>query len=207
MNELPLEEDWPEYFGLIRQIARSIVVNNPAVVSNDDLLQAGAVAVIVALQCYDPSQGSFNAYIKKCIKNAMLEQANSFNTVFTVNDKVRRQANMAARLRDKGKTNKEIMRELGIRKEVTLESLFALVDAKQDDLALLGQVMDQADFAFGNLTLLSEELNLADDESKFVELSLFGCSMKEIETTLELSTAQLYKIRSTVYKKFINWMK
>jgi DNA-directed RNA polymerase specialized sigma subunit len=57
-GNLPPEEDWPDYYGLVRQIARSIVVNNPGVVSNDDLLQAGALAVVLAFKSYDPSQGS-----------------------------------------------------------------------------------------------------------------------------------------------------
>jgi RNA polymerase sigma factor (sigma-70 family) len=208
-GNLPPEEDWPDYYGLVRQIARSIVVNNPGVVSNDDLLQAGALAVVLAFKSYDPSQGSFNAYIRKSIKNALLEQANSFSAVFTTDDKVRRQANTAARLAKEGKTHKEIMCQLGIRQEATLLSLLNLVESKQQQIVDVPEDDDTQDVEvfLSNIELLSDELKLTEEELDFVDLSLRGYSMREIENTLRFSTAQLYKIRSSVYDKFTDWIK
>ena len=202
----PAEKAYAQYKGLIRSLIHSIVVNNPSVVDNQDLQQAGAEALIAALQdeSYDPSLGSFSSYIRKCIRNALLEQANSFNKVFTVDEKVRRQANLLVKLRAKGLDDDAVMARLGIKTRATLLSLEGLVNNHPVDL---DQIEVEADAPFDRKHIFSmlDEIGLSKQEVEFVDLATKNHSMDDIMSGMSLSRSSLYTIKASIRDKILAW--
>lgn len=196
---------YAQHRGLIRSLINSIVVNNPSIVDNQDLQQAGAMALIVALKSYDPSLGSFQSYIRRCIRNALLEQANAFNSVFTVDEKVRRQANSISKLRKQGLSDDAIMGRLGIKTRATFLSLLELSDGAVD----IDQIEAIADTGFNEASILDvlDEIGLDETEMKFVNLTIQQYSISDLEQEMDLSRAQLYRLKASIRDKILAWGK
>lgn len=195
---------YSQHRGLIRSLINSIVVNNPSVVDNQDLQQAGALALIVALQSYDPSLGSFQSYIRKCIRNALLEQANSFNSVFTVDEKVRRQANAIIKMRAEGLSNDMIMTRLGIKTRATFLSLLGLIESHSVDL---DQVEIEAEAILEEESILKmlDEIGLMKLEMKFINLIINNHSIDEIMKAMDISRSRLFEIKASIRDKILAW--
>lgn len=199
------DQIYEQHIGLIKSLTNSIVVNNTSVVSNEDLQQAGAMALIVALKSYDPSLGSFQSYIRRCIRNALLEQANAFNSVFTVDEKVRRQANSISKLRKQGLSDDAIMGRLGIKTRATFLSLLELSDGAVD----IDQIEAIADTGFNEASILDvlDEIGLDETEMKFVNLTIQQYSISDLEQEMDLSRAQLYRLKASIRDKILAWGK
>lgn len=199
-----LEKLYSRHKGLIGSLIRSIVINNKSVVSIADLQQVGAMALIVALKTYDPSLGSLSAYVRKCIRNALLEEANSFSGVFTVDEKLRRQANKAYRMRKTGKSDQEIMSILGIKTEATYRSLLNLVENKTVNLE---QIEHLASISLDEFNLLKalDDVGLSPTERQVVSLLMSQISIADIEKQTGLTKVQIANIKVVVNDKITNW--
>jgi RNA polymerase sigma factor (sigma-70 family) len=192
---------YAQYRGLIRSLINSIVVNNPSIVDNQDLQQAGAMALIVALRSYDPSLGSFQSYIRKCIRNALLEQANSFNSVFTVDEKVRRQANAIVKMRAEGLSDDTIMTRLGVKTRATFLSLLGLTESRSVDL-------DQVDIEAAeeqNIFKALDEIGLMAFEVEFIDLVINNNSIDSMTKTMGVSRSRLFEIKASIRDKILAW--
>jgi RNA polymerase sigma factor (sigma-70 family) len=200
----PIEKLYARHKGLIGSLIKSIVVNNKSVVSIADLQQVGAMALIVALKTYDPSLGSLSSYVRKCIRNALLEEANSFSGVFTVDEKIRRQANKAYQMRRAGKSDQEIMNYLGIRTHSTYLSLLNLIENQSVEITeiehLASDILDEE-----ALHKILDELGLSFVERQVVDLFMRHVSIEEIERTTGLDRAQITNIKVVITDKITNW--
>ncbi len=198
------EKIYTRYKGLIRSMINSIVVNNKSVISLEDLQQAGALALIVALRSYDPSLGSFQSYLRACIRNALLKQANSFSGVFTVGEKNRRFANRIAKMRKEGLGDNEIMERLGIKTPATFNALAALVDATAVDLDGINL---PANLSLDEAQLLSmlEDIGLTPTEMEFVNLIVNNYSMEDIQEKMQSGRSTLYEVKASVRDKILHW--
>lgn len=197
------EKAYHQYRGLIRSMVNSVVVNSPAVVSAEDLQQTGALALMVALRSYDSSQGSLPSYIRSCVRNALLEQANSFNDVFTVDEKIRRQANAVVRLRREGKGDEEIMGLLGIKTHATFLSLLHLIEPAVDIDQL--EIVDGASLEEQDILRILDEIGLENDELRFVNLVINRHSMSDIEREMSTGRSQLYRLKASIKNKILEW--
>lgn len=196
---------YAKHRGLIRSLINSIVVNNPSVVDTQDLQQAGALALIVALRSYDPSLGSFASYIRKCIRNALLEQANSFNSVVTVDEKVRRQANAIQKMRLEGLSDDTIMTRLGIKTRATFISLSKLVDARTVELENVEVAAPTSVLDEQSIHRMLDEVGLNTQEMKFVHLVIDNHSMDDIMKEMAISRSSLYSIKASIRDKILAW--
>lgn len=203
MDQSP-DKVYLKHRGLIRSLINSIVVNNPAIVDTQDLQQAGALALVVALKSYDPSLGSLPSYIRKCIRHALLEQANSFSNVFTVDEKVRRQANAVRRMRREGIDDAEIMAKLGIKTRATFLSLLGLVENHSVDPNQI-EVVDDTSPEEGSIFKVLDEIGLTEQELKFVNLVTSNYSMDDIVTEMAVSRSTLFVIKASIRDKILAW--
>jgi RNA polymerase sigma factor (sigma-70 family) len=195
---------YDQYRSMIRAMINSIVVNNKSVVSSDDLQQVGALALISALNSYNPSSGSLPSYIRKCVRNALLEQANSFNGVFTVDEKVRRQANAIIKLRAEGLDDEDIMNRLGVKTRATFLSLVGLIGSHVIDLCqveITGETLIEED----DILKMLDEIGLSEIETRFVHLITNNHSMDEIRRELDISRSSFYVIRTSIRDKILAW--
>lgn len=193
-----------QHRGLIRSLINSVVVNNPSVVDVQDLQQTGALALIVALQSYDPSVGSLPSYIRQCVRRALLEQANSFSSVFTVDEKVRRQANAIIRMRGEGLKDEVIMTRLGIKTRATFLSLLGLVESHTVDINQI-DVEAEASVEEKSIFKVLEEIGLVESEMQFINLVVNNYSMDEIIKEMEMSRSHLYTIKASIRDKILAW--
>jgi RNA polymerase sigma factor (sigma-70 family) len=200
----PADKIYLRHRGMIRSLINSIVVNNPSVVDTQDLQQVGALALIVALKSYDPSLGSFSGYIRKCVHNALLEQANSFNPVFTVDEKVRRQANSIVRLRREGLSDGDIMTRLGIKTPATFLSLLGLVKGNAIDIDKT-EVVSELSFEVDGIFKILDEIGLTESETQFIGLITKNHSMDDIIGIMEMSRSHLYTIKASIRDKILGW--
>jgi len=198
------ENVYARYKVLIRSMINSIVVNNKSVISTEDLQQAGALALIVALRSYDPSLGSFQSYLRICIRNALLKQANSFSGVFTVGEKNRRYANQIAKMRRAGVSDNDIMIRLGIKTPATFNSLVALVNATAVDLE---DVSLPANLSLDETQLFSmlEDIGLTAIEMEFVNLIVSNHSMDDIQEKMNTGRTTLYEVKASIRDKILCW--
>lgn len=199
-----LERLYARHKGLIGSLIRSIVINNKSVVSIADLQQVGAMALIVALKTYDSSVGSLSAYVRKCIRNALLEEANSFSGVFTVDEKLRRQANKAQQMRRDGKPDRDIMDILGIKTEATYRSLLNLVENKMVDIE---QIEHLASISLDEENILRalDDIGLSKTERHVVSLMMSQATLDQIEQKTGLSRSEIANIKVIVSDKITNW--
>lgn len=204
MEESP-DKVYARHRGLIRSLINSIVVNNPSVVDTQDLQQAGALAFIVALRSYDPSLGSFSSYIRKCVRHALLEQANSFNAVFTVDEKVRRQANAIRRMRREGMSDADIMTQLGIKKEETFQALSELGSNHTVDMDNIEPAAGSSGVDENRIHEMLDEIGLSESEMRFVHLTIDNRSMDDIAQEMRTSRTALYVMRSSIHDKILAW--
>jgi RNA polymerase sigma factor for flagellar operon FliA len=59
---------------MVKQIARSMVAHTPASVELDDLIQAGSIGLLRALERFEPDKGvPLRAFVRPCIKGAVLD--------------------------------------------------------------------------------------------------------------------------------------
>lgn len=195
---------YAQHRGMIRSLINSIVVNNPSVVDTQDLQQAGALALIVALRSYDPSLGSFQSYIRKCIHNALLEQANSFNNVFTVDEKVRRQANAIIKMRAEGLSDDTIRIRLGIKTRATFLSLSRLVENHSVDLDQV-EVEAETSIEEESIFRMLDEIGLVDPEVKFINLVISNYSVDEIMREMSISRTALYGMKASIRDRILAW--
>ncbi len=202
--EESIDKVYARHRGMIRSLINSIVVNNPAVVDGQDLQQVGALAVIIALRSYDPSLGSFSGYVRKCVRNALLEQANSHNAVFTVDEKARRKANAIVRMRAEGLSTEHIMTSLGIKTLGTFTSLLKLATSHSvnlDKVEIVSDIPMEEDAIFKML----DEIGLTEHEVTFVQLTTTNHSMDEIIGKMGLSRSHLYTIKASIKDKILTW--
>lgn len=202
----PLERLYARHKGLISSLIKSIVVNNKSVVSVADLQQVGAMALIVALKTYDPSSGTLSSYVRRCIRNALLEEANSFSGVFTVDEKIRRQANKAHAMKKAGKSDHEIMQALGIKTEGTYYSLLNLVENKTVDLEQIEHIASSSIDEDG-INRVLDELGLTNVERKAILLLIEQSSALEIEKKTGITRNQLANLKIMIGEKITSWGK
>jgi DNA-directed RNA polymerase specialized sigma subunit len=203
--EDPTEKTYLRHRGLIRALINSIVVNNTSVVDTQDLQQVGAMALVLALKTYDPSLGSLPSYIRKCVRNALLEQANSFSGVFTTDERVRRQANAIRRLKLDGLSDKDIMSRLGIRTQATFNALLGLIDGGSIDLDSIELPAGALSMDEDTIHRMLDEIGLDESEMEFVNLVTTSKTVDEIMDAMELSRTSLYAIKASVKDKILSW--
>lgn len=200
----PADKVYAQYRYMIRSMVNSIVVNSPSVVSAQDLQQAGALALVVALKSYEPSLGSLSSYIRQCVRNALLQQANSFNNVFTVDEKVRRQANAIIKLRSEGVDDDEIMIRLGIKTRATFLSLLGLVENHSVGLDQI-EIEAEASLEQAGIFKMLDEIGLSKSQMQFINLVIDNYSMDEIAKEMDISRAALYAMKASIRDQILAW--
>jgi len=203
MEETP-EQVYAKNKYLIRSLINAVVVNNPSVVGMADLQQVGAMALIDALRTYDASLGSFQSYVRKCIWNALLKEANSFSGPFTTDEKTRRRANLLDKLKKDGLTDDAIMARLGLKNHETLVALQRLVNVRVVDVDDI-DIQESESLDKLQIFKMLGEMGLTDSELTFVQLTMQDRSIDDLITEMGLSRSRLYAIKASIREKILTW--
>jgi RNA polymerase sigma factor for flagellar operon FliA len=116
---LDKEEYVAKFASLVRRIAYQLMAKLPASVQVDDLVQAGMIGLLDAVNNYDGTQGAqFETYAVQRIRGAMLDELREYDWLSRSARKTVRQIETAIRKLEqrffRAPTEKEIAGELGV---------------------------------------------------------------------------------------------
>jgi RNA polymerase sigma factor (sigma-70 family) len=211
MNDLePVDVDelFERYAFVIRNMARRIVSNNNSVVSLEDLEQAGCVALVSAIDSYDASAGSLGSYIRTCVRNALVAEANKYCGVFTIDPRIRLQVNQIIRLRENGHSNEEIKSLLGINNQDRFRALLSLVDIRTIECErqdIIGADDDTCFYDAKSVIKALREIGLNEDEVTLVELTITNHTRQQIMQILNVNGMQYSRLRQSIRDKIVAW--
>jgi len=194
-----------QYAGVVKSMARAIVRHSP-VVSIEDLEQEGMAALVLAADTYNASAGSLSAYVRACIRNALIAEANRHCGAFVIDPRVRLQVNKLVRLRNRGESDEAIMRELGLSSRSQYTSLLSLVDIEYYDAELETETDDGCNFyAAGDVIRALEEVGLTDSEITFVKMLIENQSRRKVQEVLNIDDRKYSQLKITIANKIRDW--
>lgn len=90
-NQEDLEELARHYLPIVERIARKVIRKRPAGFDLDDLIQAGSLGLVQAIQRFDPTLGiKFKTFASRRVEGAMYDEINSFDwTPRLVRDRIK----------------------------------------------------------------------------------------------------------------------
>lgn len=221
---------WQRYLKLVRSEALRLQVRLPASVDLDDLIQAGGIGLLNALERYDTSQGTaFTTYATQRIRGAMLDELRSRDWVPR---RVRRQArSVAAAITEIEQktghtaTEQEIVSHLQIRREdyrqILMETnssqVFSLESLCEDHAGGVEDLFEQQESSNPLDQLLEgdlrdqviEAIEHLPEREKLV-LSLYyqdELNLKEIGAVLNVGESRVSQIHSQAIKRLRSRLK
>ena len=222
-----------DYAPLIRFVAQRIAARLPSNIDIDDLISAGVIGLMDAIEKYDPSRDNkFKTYAEFRIRGAILDELRSQDWVpRSVRDKAKRIEKTYAELEQKlGRTvtDQEVSEALGVNleeyydimakvKAVTLLSIDELTGPNQNDkkslLECLENVGSKNPFtqlkSKGVRELLVKNIEELPEKQKLV-LSLYyyeDLNLKEIGKILEVTESRVSQLHTQAVEKLRSRLK
>ncbi|WP_218109772.1 FliA/WhiG family RNA polymerase sigma factor [Oligoflexus tunisiensis] len=222
-----------DYAPLIRFVAQRIAARLPSNIDIDDLISAGVIGLMDAIEKYDPSRDNkFKTYAEFRIRGAILDELRSQDWVpRSVRDKAKKIEKTYAELEQKfgrAVSDKELSKALGIEldeyydmiakvKAVTLLSIDELSGPNQQDrkslLECLENVSSKNPFtqlkSKGIRELLVKHIEELPEKQKLV-LSLYyyeDLNLKEIGKILEVTESRVSQLHTQAVEKLRSRLK
>ena len=222
-----------DYAPLIRFVAQRIAARLPSNIDIDDLISAGVIGLMDAIEKYDPSRDNkFKTYAEFRIRGAILDELRSQDWVpRSVRDKAKKIEKTYAELEQKlgrAVTDEELSVALGIQldeyydmvskvKAVTLLSIDELSGPNQQDrkslLECLENVSSKNPFtqlkSKGIRDLLVKHIDELPEKQKLV-LSLYyyeDLNLKEIGRILEVTESRVSQLHTQAVEKLRSKLK
>ncbi len=215
-REKIVEEFLPE----IKRLAVDLKRHLPQNVEVDDLIQEGALALLSALDRYDPRKGSLKTFVMKRIKGAMLDYLRKLDWLpRNLRRHMKELENAMIELESKGEeiTDELLAQETGmdietvrsVKNEMVRRQILMLdgylVDADEPILESISSTDDPAREAYKEMLMnaLKEAINKLNDREKLVISLRFEqeLSLKEIGEVLGVSESRVSQIVSVALAK------
>lgn len=236
LNQKPVDREAMvmEYAPMVKHIANRLGARLPASIQLDDLVQAGMIGLLEAMEKYDASMGTkFKTYAEIRVKGAMLDDLRSKDWIpRSVRDNSSRLENAYTELRSISvdhPTDKQIAKQLGLKPKelpeflnkskpipmLSLDSMgaFAGSDEKLDILETLSDPDDE-DVVEKILGLEAQELLVKAieelPEKEKLVLSLYyneELNLKEIGAVLDVTESRASQLRTKAIAMLRSLMK
>lgn len=222
-----------DYAPLIRFVAQRIATRLPSNIDIDDLISAGVIGLMDAIEKYDPSRDNkFKTYAEFRIRGAILDELRSQDWVpRSVRDKAKKIEKVYTELEQKlGRvvTDEEIAKELDVSldeyydmvakvKAVNLLSIDELVGPSQNDKKSLLECLENSNSknpfthlkSKGVRELLIKNIEELPEKQKLV-LSLYyyeDLNLKEIGKILEVTESRVSQLHTQAVEKLRSRLK
>lgn len=216
-----------DYAPLIRFVAQRIAARLPSNIDIDDLISAGVIGLMDAIEKYDPSRDNkFKTYAEFRIRGAILDELRSQDWVpRSVRDKAKKIEKTYAELEQKlgrAVTDEELSNALGIKldeyydmvskvKAVTLLSIDELSGPNQQDRKSLLECLENTSSknpftqlkSKGIRDILVKHIDELPEKQKLV-LSLYyyeDLNLKEIGRILEVTESRVSQLHTQAVEK------
>lgn len=203
-----------KYEPLVHKIASGFLYKRPSVLDYDDLISAGTIGLLDAIEKFDPyneRKAQFQTYATFRVRGAILDEINSMDwTPRSVRQNIRGVlASIEAHYRTSQSepTVDDISRGTDFDRETTRTILAQMnktfiVHVEQETMDAVGPVTDPSVQELQRTVNIAIEGTLNEDERAFVILKFFvGYSNKEIQETLGIKANELKTIRESALKK------
>ncbi|WP_125152191.1 FliA/WhiG family RNA polymerase sigma factor [Clostridium rectalis] len=210
-----------KYIPLVKYIASRVIIGKTKYIEYEDLVSYGMIGLMDALNKFDKSKGmKFSTYASIRIKGSMIDELRKISPISKgAMDKLNRYNDAIERLQKKNYKDPdiiEISKELGISiKEVSqienyinyisIVSLEDLIFSEDDDIPLIGTIVDEKSPSPENtleekelLEYLARALDNLNEKDKTV-LSLYyyeKLTLKEIGKVLSVSESRVCQLHS-----------
>lgn len=203
-----------KYEPLVHKIASGFLYKRPSVLDYDDLISAGTIGLLDAIEKFDPNnerKAQFQTYATFRVRGSILDEINSMDwTPRSVRQNIRGVlASIEAHYRTSQSepTVDDISKGTDLDKEATklvlqqMNKTF-IVHVEQDTMDMLGPVTDPNVQELQRTVSIAMKAHLHEDERAFVILKFFiGYSNREIQETLGIKTNELKLLRESALKK------
>nr|WP_312057973.1 FliA/WhiG family RNA polymerase sigma factor [Fervidobacterium pennivorans] len=216
-----------EYLPLVTRLARDLKVNLPHNVEIDDLIQEGVVALLQAVDKYDPRHGAtFKTYVYTRIKGAMIDYLrkldylpknvrqdikkldNEIAEFYTKHQRLPTYEELAEILGMSVQEVEQIYNELLLKQYVNLDEYLFGVDEESSDPSNYYEIPSSEDVkekAWKSILYeqLVESINKLDEKEKLI-LSLrfeHDLSLKEIAAVLCVTESRVSQIIGAILSK------
>lgn len=212
-----------EYAPLVKKIANRLAARLPDSILRDDLIQAGMMGLLEAVEKFDPKQGAkFKTFAEFRIKGAMLDDLRSKDWIpRSVRENATKLDRAFANLRSQGidhPTDKELAKELELKPKeldefldkarpiplLSLEGLSAHA-SDEDEMNILDTLSDPAEKnpfeEYANeeqIELLQEAIGDLPEKEQLV-LALYyneDLNLKEIAAVMDLTESRVSQLRT-----------
>lgn len=203
-----------KYAPLVHKIAAGFLYKRPSVLDYDDLIQAGTLGLLDAIEKYDPSndkKAQFQTYATFRVRGAILDEINSMDwTPRSVRQNIR---GVLKSIEQHYTHNQAEPTVADIAKRSDLDPEEAktilgqmnktyIVHIENETIDLFGPTTDHAKSEMESIVNLAVDKVLDEDEKAFIILRFFlGYNNKEIQDSIGLKSSELKHIRETALQK------
>jgi RNA polymerase sigma factor for flagellar operon FliA len=203
-----------KYEPLVHKIASGFLHKRPSVLDYDDLISAGTIGLLDAIEKFDPyneRKAQFQTYATFRVRGSILDEINSMDwTPRSVRQNIRGVlASIEAHYRDSQSepTVDDISKGTDFdvaATKVVLQQMNKtfIVHIEQEAMDALGPITDPNVQELQRTVSVAMKTFLNEDERAFIMLKFFiGYSNKEIQETLGIKTNELKLLRESSLKK------
>lgn len=208
-----------KYQPLVYKIASSFVRKRPTVLDYDDLISAGMIGLLDAIERYDPEnerKAQFQTYATWRVRGAILDEINSMDwTPRSMRENIKSVLNAIERHHDDTPlqpTVEELVAKTELDKETVQKVLLHM--EKTYIIPVEHETMEAASSTFRgasqeeetsstiNLTIKKD---LTELERQFVMLKFYGgYNHREIQAMLDLTVTEMRQVRDDAYAKLVS---
>lgn len=203
-----------KYAPLVHKIAAGFLYKRPSVLDYDDLIQAGTLGLLDAIEKFNPAndkKAQFQTYATFRVRGAILDEINSMDwTPRSVRQNIRgvlKSIEQHYTTHQVEPTVADIAKEAELDTDSTKTILHQMnktfiVHIENETIDLFGPTTDQDKAEMESIVNLAVEKVLNEDEKAFIILRFFmGYNNKEIQDAIGLKPSELKHIRETALQK------
>jgi RNA polymerase sigma factor for flagellar operon FliA len=203
-----------KYTPLVHKIAGTFAHKKPSVLDYDDLVQAGRMGLLDAIEKFDPQnerKAQFQTYATFRVRGAILDEINSMDwTPRSVRQDIKEVLRSIEKHYSKTSlepTVQDIAKSANLDRERTRIILSQMdktyvVHVDNDIIDIVGPTTDHAKSELESIISIAMDKVLTPLEKSFIQMKYFmGYNNKEIQEALELKVSELKHVRDSAIVK------
>lgn len=207
-----------KYQPLVYKIASGFLRKRPTVLDYDDLLSAGLIGLLDAIERYDPDntqKAQFQTYATWRVRGAILDEINSMDwTPRSMRENIKSVLNAIERHQHED-PEQPTVEQLAQKSELDIETVkkVMLHMEKTYIIPVEHETMEGASSTFSGATVAEEtastinltiKKDLNEIERQFIMLKFYGgYNHREIQAMLDLTVSELRQVRDDAYLKLV----